>query len=54
MIEAGTLEAFQLTPLLPAAAYAAICERDQQGSLIRSIASLAQNNFDFGRIVQTA
>ena len=54
MVDSGALEVLAVTPALPVAPYAAICRGDRQGSLVASIAKLAQEQCDFGRIFQTA
>lgn len=54
MIESGALEALRVTPALPSATYSAFCKGDQRGSLVTSIARIAEESCDFGRIFQTA
>ncbi|MCI1193381.1 LysR family transcriptional regulator [Calidifontimicrobium sp. SYSU G02091] len=54
MIESGTLEALKVTPALPPATYSAFCKADQRSSLVSSIARIAEESCDFGRIFQTA
>ena len=53
-IDSGALEVIPVTPALPPASYAAICKSDQPCSLVLSIATLAQQTCDFGRLFQTA
>lgn len=53
MVDAGALQVLAVTPALPPAVYAAICKSDQRSGLVLSIAALAEENCDFGRIFQT-
>ena len=53
MIDSGQLEVLTVTPALPPATYAAICRSDRQSGLVASIAGLAQEHCDFGKIFQT-
>lgn len=54
MVDSGALEVLSVSPALPVAPYAAICRGDRQSTLVSSIAKLAQEQCDFGRIFQTA
>lgn len=54
MVDSGALEVLAVTPTLPPAAYAAICKIDQRSRLVLSIATLAQQTCDFGKMFQTA
>jgi hypothetical protein len=54
MVDAGVLEVLTVSPPLPPAAYAAVCKADQKSKLVLSIAKLAQEHCDFGRMFQTA
>ncbi|HSV78501.1 MAG TPA: LysR family transcriptional regulator [Ramlibacter sp.] len=53
MVDSGLLEVLQVRPVLPEASYAAIAKRERRGSLIASIATLAQESCDFTRLFQT-
>lgn len=53
MIESGALEALKVSPALPPAIYSAFCKADQRSSLVTSIARVAEESCDFGRIFQT-
>ncbi|ROZ78394.1 LysR family transcriptional regulator [Ramlibacter sp. WS9] len=53
MVDTGALEVLSVTPALPVAPYAAVCKGDRPSSLVLSIATLAQEQCDFGRIFQT-
>lgn len=53
MVNSGALEVLAVTPALPAATYAAIYKVDQRSSLVLSIAALAQEQCDFGKMFQT-
>ena len=52
LIESGALEVLNVTPALPVAPYAAISRNDRQSGLVESIAKLAQDFSDFGKIFQ--
>ncbi|MEJ8827353.1 LysR family transcriptional regulator [Variovorax humicola] len=54
MIDSGALQVLTVSPTLPVAPYAAISRADRQSNLVSSIARLAQEQCDFGRIFQTA
>lgn len=54
MVESGALEVLTVTPPLPPAMYAAVCKNDRKSMLISSIAALAKEHCDFGKIFQTA
>lgn len=53
MVDSGALEVLNVSPALPSAPYAAVCRVDRQSGLVASIARLAQEHCDFGRIFQT-
>lgn len=53
MVDSGALEVLTVTPSLPPATYAAMCKSDQRSSLVLSIAVLAQQTCDFGKVFQT-
>src|SRR4030095_1354924 len=52
MIDSGALQVLTVTPSLPVAPYAAISRADRQSNLVSSIAKLAQEQCDFGRVFQ--
>jgi len=52
MVDSGALAVLTVTPALPPATYAAICKSDQRSNLVLSIAMLAQQTCDFGRVFQ--
>ncbi len=54
MVSSGALQALNVTPVLPAASYAAVYRSDRKSSIVESIANLAQENCDFGTIFQAA
>lgn len=53
MVESGALQMLIVKPALPPASYSAICKSDLRSSLITSIAKLAKESCDFGRIFQS-
>lgn len=53
MVDSGALEELTVTPALPPATYAAVCKADQRSSLVLSIATLAEEHCDFGKMFQT-
>lgn len=53
MVESGLLEILKVTPNLPEATYVAVIKRDQPGSLLRSIVTLAEKSCNFSRLFQT-
>jgi len=53
MIESGMLMVVKVTPSLPDALYVALYRTDQNSSLIKSIAMLAQESCDFSRVFRT-
>lgn len=54
MVESGALVALNVAPKLPLAAYSAFFKGDQRSSLVTTIADLAADACDFGRMFQTA
>ena len=54
MVSSGALQSLNVTPVLPAANYAAVYRSDRKSSIVESIANLAQENCDFGTIFQAA
>ena len=54
MVDSGALEVLSVSPTLPLATYTAICRGDRRSGLVSSVATLAQEHCDFGRIFQTA
>ncbi|OWT77031.1 MULTISPECIES: LysR family transcriptional regulator [unclassified Achromobacter] len=53
MLESGVLQLLTVTPTLPPASYAAVFKGELGSTIIRSIADLAAEQCDFGRIFQT-
>lgn len=53
MVESGALEVITVAQSLPSTPYAALCKADRQSGLVASIAKLAQEHCDFGKIFQT-
>lgn len=54
MVSEGLLEVLDTRPMLPEVPYASVIRRDNTGTLMMSIVSLAQETCDFSRLFQTA